>query len=117
MKAKPRQANDGDESPEGVIDSASLNAQPDEDFEQQEGASKKTRKRRQRRRKHKNKKQEGEDAAQKQGEAQPDQQEYQHQPESPPANQEEYFVDENQQRDVDELNYGMEMELDKSEIQ
>lgn len=63
MRNKPLKTEDGDESPEGVIDSASLNAQPDEEEDQQEGASKKTRKRRQRRRKHKNKKQEGEDGA------------------------------------------------------
>jgi hypothetical protein len=52
---KTTHSNDGDESPEGVLDSASLNPAHDEDFEQQEVASKKTRKRRQRRRKHKNK--------------------------------------------------------------
>lgn len=75
VRSKPRQAQDGDESPEGVIDSASLNAQPDDDLEQQEGASKKTRKRRQRRRKHKAKKQEGEDGAPNQHEDQPNQQE------------------------------------------
>ena len=29
----------------------------------------------------------------------------------------QYFVDDNQQQDVDELNYGMEMELDHQEIE
>lgn len=48
-------SNDGDESPEGVLDSASLNPAHDDDLEQQEATSKKTRKRRQRRRKNKNK--------------------------------------------------------------
>lgn len=60
---KPRQSNDGDESPEGVVDSASVNDEDEGETGAQETTTKK-KKRRQRRRKHKNKKKEDKPANQ-----------------------------------------------------